>query len=108
MNPAETALLWTQRLKRFEQSQMTVAQFCQDEGVSQPTFYKWKRRMQSPARQSPLAAAKFVPVSLAPPSRQNNTTTDCVKATIQLPHGIRIFIEVPAESEHHSNAQAES
>ena len=107
MNPAETALLWTQRLKRFEQSQMTVAQFCQDEGVSQPTFYKWKRRMQSPARQSPLAHAKFVPVSLDTPTRQNNNI-DCAKATIQLPHGIRIFIEVPAESEHHLTAQTES
>ena len=107
MNPAETALLWTQRLKRFEQSQMTVAQFCQDEGVSQPTFYKWKRRMQSPVRQSSLAPAKFVPVSLDTPTRQNNKI-DCAKATIQLPHGIRILIEVPAESEHHLNAQTES
>jgi len=87
---------------------MTVAKFCQDEGVSQPTFYKWKRRMQSPARQSAFVPAKFMPVSLAPPNRQNNTTTDCVKATIQLPHGIRIFIEVPAESEHHLTAQTES
>ncbi len=108
MNSAEIALLWTQRLKRFEQSQMTVAKFCQDEGVSQPTFYKWKRRMQSPARQSSLAPAKFVPVSLYTPTRQNNTTTDCVKTTIQLPHWIQIFVEVPAESGHHSNAQTES
>ncbi|WP_431192425.1 IS66 family insertion sequence element accessory protein TnpA, partial [Rhodopirellula bahusiensis] len=42
MTRAETANLWTERLQRFEQAQMTVAQFCAAEGVSQPSFYNWK------------------------------------------------------------------
>ena len=42
---------WTGRLRRFEQSNQTVARFCQDEGVSQPSFYSWKKKLRefSPA-----------------------------------------------------------
>ena len=30
---------WIERLKRFAQANQTVAQFCQIEGVSVPSFY---------------------------------------------------------------------
>jgi hypothetical protein len=36
---------WRDRLERFRSSQMSVAQFCQFEGVSQPSFYQWRRRL---------------------------------------------------------------
>jgi len=36
---------WTERLVRFQNSDTTVVQFCQDEGVSQPSFYQWKRKL---------------------------------------------------------------
>ena len=36
---------WTRRLKRFRSSGMTVARFCRSEGVSQPSFYQWKRKL---------------------------------------------------------------
>ena len=36
---------WTERLNRFEESQQTVAEFCRTEGVSEPAFYEWKRRL---------------------------------------------------------------
>lgn len=47
MPRAENVTLWMERLQRFEQSQMTVAQFCAAESVSQPSFYNWKRKLRS-------------------------------------------------------------
>jgi len=41
---------WTERLERFAQSGQTVAQFCQNEGVSQPSFYQWKKKLADPNR----------------------------------------------------------
>ncbi len=34
MTRSETAGLWSQRLERFARCQMTIAQFCESEGVS--------------------------------------------------------------------------
>jgi hypothetical protein len=36
---------WSDRLKRFESSSETVTQFCLAEGVSQPSFYQWKKKL---------------------------------------------------------------
>ena len=47
MTRSETANLWMERLQRFKQAQMTVAQYCAAEGVSQPSFYNWKRKLRS-------------------------------------------------------------
>ncbi len=37
---------WTVRLLRFHKADVTVAQFCQGEGVSQPSFYHWKSKLR--------------------------------------------------------------
>ena len=36
---------WTERLERFQRSQVTLTQFCRDEGVSMPSFYQWRKRL---------------------------------------------------------------
>lgn len=38
---------WTERLSRFAQSNRSVAQFCEAEGVSSPSFYKWRQKLRS-------------------------------------------------------------
>jgi len=53
------ALQWQQRLERFDQSELTIAQFCQLEGYSTASFYQWRRKL----RQSPrLKDGAFIPV----------------------------------------------
>ena len=37
--------LWLDRLNRQAASRLTVAEFCQREAVSVPSFYQWKRRL---------------------------------------------------------------
>ena len=38
---------WTERLERFAKSGQTVSEFCRAEGVSSPSFYKWRQRLAS-------------------------------------------------------------
>jgi hypothetical protein len=53
--------LWEQRLLRFEHSGLSVAAFCDREGVSAPSFYTWRRRLRhdSPV---PGDGPRFLPV----------------------------------------------
>jgi hypothetical protein len=38
---------WRKRIQQQPQSGLTVAEFCQREGVSAATFYAWKRKLQT-------------------------------------------------------------
>jgi transposase-like protein len=44
---------WTDRLLRHEMSELTVARFCEDEGVSVPSFYQWRRKLKDAERARP-------------------------------------------------------
>ena len=116
----ETIQLWRQRLERFNPAEMTVGQFCQSEGVSQPAFYKWKKTLreldQSSTSQNSQApglqkTARFLPLSLADVQpRQSDRDepghpqdrgrlaepiiTPTASTTIELPGGVRIVVEV--------------
>ena len=48
-NPAKVEQ-WTACLARFQDSGLTVAKFCEEEGVSAPSFYQWRRRLASAAK----------------------------------------------------------
>jgi transposase len=60
--------LWAERLDRFRRSGQTVAQFCVAEGVSEPSFYVWKRTLVAGADPAgPSAPAPtLVPIRLTP------------------------------------------
>ena len=54
---------WRERLERQRRSGLSIAAFCEREGVSTAAFYQWRRRLSeqnSPLQQSPL----FVPVTV--------------------------------------------
>jgi len=60
---------WRQRMQRFEERQQSVAAFCYDEGVSEASFYHWRRRLLAepsvPERGSDAdATTDFKPVRL--------------------------------------------
>ena len=41
--------IWSERLRRYASSGLTVAAFCQRERVSVPTFYYWRRKLPAVA-----------------------------------------------------------
>jgi len=77
---------WAERLERFAQSGQTVVQFCQDERVSQPSFYQWKKRLADQVRPTPANAesspSAFRAVEVIPPSQS--------ATTVRLTNGIEI------------------
>jgi hypothetical protein len=108
MTRSDAADRWQKRLKRFQASNLTVAAFCQSEDVSQASFYHWKRKLvrrddgQDSCFEDTL---QFVPLQVAA-GDPKPAPTDCpvtATASIELPGGVRIRIEVPAERRDTSN-----
>ena len=92
-------VVWRGRLARFDKSNLTVRQFCHQEGVSNPSFYKWRTRLmkgsqgaktvsESSGKQAE-AMKPFVPVSVP----------NSAFAEVEFSNGVRI--RVPA-----TNAEA--
>lgn len=87
---------WRDRLARFAKSDLNVKLFCRQEGVSDPSFYKWRTRInqsQQGTTKSREAGRKqagsmkpFVPVSV----------TGSSLAEVEFPNGVRI--RVPAKN----------
>lgn len=47
MSRVARSRLWLDRLSRQASSGLTVAQFCQNENISVPSFYQWRQRLAS-------------------------------------------------------------
>lgn len=69
-DPDATRRRWVERLERFRRSGQTIAQFCVAEGISQPSFYIWKRTLAASVDTpvSPAPAPNLVPIRITPPS----------------------------------------
>ena len=88
--------VWRERLTRFDSGNQTVAEFCHREGVSNPSFYQWRKRLKhgdGHSKQSGRTdretavkdqSSRFLPVNVA----------GLTEAEIELPNGIKI--RVPA------------
>ncbi len=80
---------WQARLQRFEQCDLTVAAFCQAEGVSVASFQQWRRILghhpaaRRYARQTSTKSRQaFLPVEIV-----GSATIE-----IQLPNGARLTV----------------
>ena len=51
------AAMWRVRIERQQRSGLSIAAFCQKQGLAMGTFYAWKRRCQA-GQQKPTAGAK--------------------------------------------------
>ena len=58
---------WEERLLRFGKSGLTVAEFCEWEGVSPASYYNWRKRLgreQAPNRDA-SGVAPFSPAAIS-------------------------------------------
>jgi transposase-like protein len=90
----QLAQQWRDRLRRFDHSQLTVAEFCRLEEYSVASFYYWRRRFQSGQRGE--RSGTFVPVDL--PATTPRTTRDG-GLQIELPGGAVIRLDHEATDE---------
>jgi hypothetical protein len=98
---AERTAIWQQRLDRYLQSKQTVATFCNNERVSVPSFYQWKRRLIA-QRHGDEAPQRELAVRAAKPIRRKAASTPFTELVVrgqqeamahaQLPNGISISL----------------
>lgn len=80
------AAAWRRRVRRFERAGMTVERFCEEEGVSASTFYRWRKKLAG--RRTPIRDGNHATVFQAV-----RVTPADTPLAIQLPGGVRV--EVP-------------
>ena len=78
---------WRERFERFGTLEMTVQRFCELEGVSVPTFYYWKKRVEEESCEE----SAFKTVLVAPPS---HAVLESSSVTIRFVNGTQL--DVPA------------
>lgn len=95
---------WKSRLVRFAESKQTVAEFCRQEGVSDASFYLWKKKLRATRETSARttrqavgersAASAFQAVQIVSPP----LATANAKTVIQLTGGVQIQLgsDLPA------------
>lgn len=65
---SEREVYWRGLIDRQAQSGLSVAEFCQRQGVASPSFYVWRKRLRKQERDAGPCSpqnALFVPVALA-------------------------------------------
>ncbi len=100
---------WAERLERWAQSGQTVVQFCQDERVSQPSFYQWKKKLAEQDGQTSSHAkssrSAFRAVDVIPHSQSATTIRLANGIEIELGGDLRVvqavvkqLLDLPAEA----------
>jgi hypothetical protein len=83
---------WRERLERSERSGLAIARFCEREGVSPASFYRWRLRIRerdAAAKRSLTSQPRFQSVELKPASIPVFATN---QIAIELVGGARIEI----------------
>jgi transposase-like protein len=70
---------WRRMVRRCRNSGLSVRAFCEEHGLSEPSFYAWRRSLA--ARDE--AAVRFVPVQVTP-SPQPTTMADGSAGAVEL------------------------
>lgn len=94
---------WTKRLARFRKSKLSVACFCQEEGVSRPSFYQWQRKLRKLASANNAEVASPIPtdrrsgfqevqLTTARPLAATGPTMTGTVLTVCLPCGIQVHV----------------
>ena len=96
---------WSERIRRRQESGLTVAEFCEWEGVSVASFYNWQKKLRgtksgrqtaelvTPEGRSPrsLQKASFLPVHVM---QTEATASPSTRIEIQLTNGVRVFVPI--------------
>lgn len=83
---------WKARIDRFEQADLTIAEFCRLEGYSTAAFYQWRRKLRDSLSNSIPA---FLPVDFG--SEAVHSSAAEVGCRIELPGGAIVTMPAGAD-----------
>lgn len=95
--------VWRRRLERFSSWSGTVAEFCRREGVTQGTFYLWRKRLPQEGALTRAVGSVLTPEAVRPAGAgqraasfvELSLTGRAALVEIELPNGA--VVRVPAE-----------
>jgi len=89
---------WRRRLSEFRRLDLTVAEYCDREGISNPSFYRWRQRLEGDRGSKDRDGRKSAKPSRSKTSKHfvEINIADTEWAEIELPNGVRI--RVPANN----------
>ena len=96
---------WAERIRRRRESGLTVAEFCEWEGVSVASFYNWQKKLGGTTSRSQsvelvtpegrsqrsLQKASFLPVHVM---QAGAAASPATRIEIQLTNGVRFFVPI--------------
>jgi hypothetical protein len=96
---------WSERIRRRRKSGLTVAEFCEWEGVSAASFYNWQKKLRgTKSRRQPVELATpegrsqrsqqkaaFLPVHVM---QAGATASPVTRIEILLTNGVRVFVPI--------------
>lgn len=85
--------IWQLLLEEKEQSKLSVRAFCQDKGITEASYYSWRKRLSGiRSKESPL----FSPIEI-------QAQTVGGGAVVELPGGVKVRLDglPPVEYLHH-------
>lgn len=88
---------WRERLARFGRSGCSITEFCAREGISQPSFFHWRRRLGS-AGAAPLGrrgvGPAFLPIEVVGSGRATRERESLDEGWMQITFGA-VQLRVP-------------
>jgi hypothetical protein len=85
---------WRSLLSRFARSALTVARFCQEEGICPASFYRWQALLGKDQESSniTLAGASQGFVDIGPLDRSSHTMNSHLEITLDLGGGLVLHL----------------
>jgi hypothetical protein len=75
---------WSERLRRFARSKLSVAEFCRREKVSVPSYYHWRHKLAGATSELDVGSepATFIPVQVTSPTGLEVTFPNGARLTL--------------------------
>ena len=92
-NPAPRGM-WSERLRRYANSGLTVAAFCERERVSVPSFYYWRRKLRGLGGTAGVTNGRVPKAARAPQKRDfvPIAIRNSVAVKMRLPNGAQLWL----------------
>jgi len=85
---------WRRRLRRFDNADTTVAQFCRQEQCSVASFYQWRRNFQTDQQEN--VGGEFIAVDLTHAAGGETVEPASAMIQIELPGGAIVRLDADA------------
>lgn len=81
---------WRRVIDGFDPGRTTIRAWCERHGVSEPSFYVWRRELAARNRRPERDAVRLVPVDITSPGEI--APREPATITIELPSGLRLCV----------------